>query len=364
MSRRTLLALTAGMALMSAWAVAETTPKAALLVLSKQNHTLAIVDPGDLHVVARMPVGDDPHEVIASADGRTAYVSNYGFGAFHTLAVIDLVGQKALPSIDLGPLRGPHGLDFALGKLWFTAEAAKVIGSYDPAAAKVDWVMGTGQNRTHMIYVIPGGKRILTTNVSSATVTILDKTEGRAGGPPPGMGPPPGGMPGAGGPLPGGMPGPPPGPPGGDWMETVIPVGHGSEGFDVSPDGKEDWVGNSQDGTISIIDLAAMKVTATLAANVRGANRLKFTPDGKRVLVSTLGGPDLVVLDAATHRQIKRIPVGHGAAGIQIEPGGGRAFVACTPDGYVAVVDLKSLEVVGHIDAGGGPDGMAWAVEQ
>ena len=137
-------------------AVAQATPKAALLALSKQDHTLSIVDPADLHIVATVPVGDDPHEVIASADGKTAYVSNYGFGAFHTLAVIDLVGQKRLDSIDLGALRGPHGLDFKQGKVWFTAEAAKAIGSYDPASGKIDWIMGTGQDRTHMIYVFRG----------------------------------------------------------------------------------------------------------------------------------------------------------------------------------------------------------------
>jgi streptogramin lyase len=56
--------------------------------------------------------------------------------------------MKALPPIDLGPLRAPHGLAFAGGKLWFTAEGAKVIGSYDPASSKFDWVLGTGQNRT------------------------------------------------------------------------------------------------------------------------------------------------------------------------------------------------------------------------
>ncbi len=178
-----------------------TTPKASLLVLSKHDHTLAIVNPADLHVVARVPVGDDPHEVVASGDGRTAYVSNYGFGAFHTLAVVDLIGQNQEPAIDLGALRGPHGLTFAQGKVWFTAEAAKAIGSYDPGSSKVDWIMGTGQNRTHMIYVFPDAKKIVTTNVNSATVTILEKTEGQAGGPPPG--PPPGMTPGQGGGMPG-----------------------------------------------------------------------------------------------------------------------------------------------------------------
>src|SRR5580692_9029399 len=207
------------LAAFTASAAAQSTPNTALLALSKQDHTLAIIDPADLHVVARIPVGDDPHEVIASADGKTAYVSNYGFGAFHTLTVIDLVGQKRLDSIDLGALRGPHGLDFKQGKVWFTAEAAKAIGSYDPAAGKIDWIMGTGQDRTHMVYVFADGKRIVTSNVNAATVTVMEKTEGRAGAPPPGMGGPPpgmppgmppgGGPPGMGGPPPGGMPGPP-----------------------------------------------------------------------------------------------------------------------------------------------------------
>ena len=151
--RLCMLGLAAAIASSFAWA--EATPSTALLVLSKQDHTLAIVDPADLHVVARIPVGDDPHEVIASADGNTAYVSNYGFGAFHTITVIDLITQKPLAPIDLGALRGPHGLTFENGKLWFTAEAAKAIGSYDPATGKIDWIMGTGQNRTHMLYVFP-----------------------------------------------------------------------------------------------------------------------------------------------------------------------------------------------------------------
>ncbi|MGA2807615.1 MAG: YncE family protein [Terracidiphilus sp.] len=353
MNPRLWCAILVSAAMLAGWASAQTSPTATLLSLSKQDHTLAIVDPANLHVLARIPVGDDPHEVIASADGRTAYVSNYGFGAFHTLTVIDLVGQRPAEVIDLGALRGPHGLTFEQGKVWFTAEAAKAIGSYDPATSKIDWIMGTGQNRTHMLYVFPDGKRILTTNVNSATVTILEKTEGRAGGPPPGFGPPPG----AGG----APPGPPPTPPGGDWQLTVIPVGRGSEGFDVSPDGKEAWVANAGDGTVSVIDIAAKKVVATLAANVPGANRLKFTPDGKQVLITA--GLAVVILDAATRNEVKRLSTVHGSGGIQMQPDGARAYVACGRDGYVAVIDLKTLEMVGRVDVAG-PDGLAWAMRQ
>ena len=331
---------------------------ARLLVLSKQDHTIAIVDPATLKVLGKAPVGDDPHEVAASADGRTAYVSNYGFGRFHSITVIDLVKQKQEKVIDLTPLKGPHGLTFVDGELWFTSEVNKCIGRYDPRSGKVDWVLGIGQNRTHMLYVFAGGKRIVTTNVNSGTVSILDFEEAQGGGPPQGGG------------AAGGSPSqaPPPGfpqgailPPGGDWNETVVPVGMRDEGFDVSPDGKEAWVANSGDGTVSVVDLAAKRVTATLDVGVKSANRLKFTPDGKRVLVSMLGQGDVVVIDVASHEVVKRIPIGHGAAGIQMQPDGARAYVACTPDNYVAVIDLKTLEVVGRIEAGGNPDGLAWA---
>jgi len=335
---------------------AQSTPASSLLVLSKQDHTLSVVDPPSLRVVAKMPVGNDPHEVVASTDGRTAYVSNYGFGAYNTLAVVDLDARRTLPSIDLGPLRGPHGLTFVGGKTWFTAEAAKAIGRYDPAAHKIDWILGTGQNRTHMIYVSADQQRIITTNVSSGTVSLIEQETIH-------MGPPPGGMPPPNGPH----VGPPPGGPGGptprkDWIETVIRVGNGSEGFDVSADSREIWVANAQDGTLSVIDIAAKKVVHTIDANAHGANRLKFTPDGKRVLVSS--GPELVVLDAATRHVIKRIPIGQGSGGVLVQPDGTRAFVACSPDNYVAVIDLRSLAVVGHIQAGTEPDGMAWAVRR
>jgi YVTN family beta-propeller protein len=326
------------------------TPSPALLVLSKRDRTLSIVDPATLQVVARMPSGPDPHEVAASTDGKLAYISNYGFGAYNTITVVDLIAQKTLRAIDLGALHGPHGLDYVGGKLYFTAEANKVVGRYDPATGQVDWIMGTGQDRTHMVAVWKDLSRMVATNVSSATLSIFEKS---AAGPPPG-GPPPGG------------PGAPPAPlpPTPQWTQTIIGVGRGSEGIDVAPGGSQIWVANARDGTVSVVDVAAKKVVATLEANVRGANRLKFTPDGKLVLISTLGGSDLAVLDAATRREVKRVKLGRGAAGIQMDPDGSRAFVAATPDNYVAVIDLKTLTVTGRIDAGKEPDGLAWAARE
>jgi len=310
-----------------------------LLALSKTDHTLSIVDPVTLKIIAKMPVGPDPHEVIASADGTRAWVSNMLNGEGHELDVLDLVSHEALPSIDTAPMVGLHGLDFQGGKVWFTAQGAKAIGRLDPSTGKTEWIMGTGQDFTHLIRVMPDGQTIFVSNAHSASVSIIGNRE-----------------------VP---PDPthhaPPGPASRDWFVTTIPTSLGTEGFDVSPDGKELWTAAASDGRLWIIDTAQRKVVASIDASLNGANRLKFTPDGKRVLISILSTGDLFVYDVASHTEVKRVSLGKGCAGILMDPDGSRAFVGCTAANYVAVVDLKTLTVASHLDVGGGPDGLTWA---
>lgn len=327
-----------------------------LLVLAKNDQTMAAVDTVTLKTVWSVPAGPDPHEVIASSDGTVAYIANYGRGTYNTLTPVDLVNRQAQPAVDLGVLRGPHGLAFAGGKVWFTTETAKAIGSYDPSARQVDAIIGLGQNRTHMLIVSDDTQRLIASNVNSATISIVERVAGRAGGPGGGRGGAIGGAAGAPARGPAVQPA--------DWNQTLVTVGNGVEGFDLSPNGREIWTGNSQDGTVSIIDVATKKVTDTLAANVMGANRLKFTPDGRRVFVSMLNSPDVVVFDAASRKEVTRVRVGRGAAGILIQPDGARVYVACSPDNYVAVIDVATLQVVGRIETGRGPDGLAWAVRR
>jgi YVTN family beta-propeller protein len=102
----------------------------------------------------------------------------------------------------------------------------------------------------------------------------------------------------------------------------------------------------------------------TIDVHTKRANRVKFTPDGKLVLISDLETGDLVVLDVAGRKELKRLNLGRGVAGILIIPDGSTAYVAVSSDGQVAVINLKMLEVTGRIATGKGPDGMAWAVRK
>jgi YVTN family beta-propeller protein len=331
------------------------TPANAVLVLEKEQNTLVIVDPVKLTIVARVPAGENPHEVAVSDDGKMAYISNYGG---NTISVVDLVAQKALAPIDLGALRQPHGLEFVSGKLYFTAEGSKIVGRFDPATQKIDWVIGTGQNRTHMVVVSRDLKTVITSNVSSATVSILDQSAPQ-GGPPPGRGPGPG--PGPGRAFPGGRPGGPPmRAPAPDWNVTNVAVGHGSEGFDLTPDGKELWVANAQDSTISVIDVAGKKVVATIPST-NSANRLKITLDGKYAFVSDLNGNDMLVIDVATRKEYKKITLPASSEGLLMSPDGRTVYTTLNTQDSVAVIDLATMKMTGEVKTGKGPDGLAWA---
>ena len=189
-----------------------------------------------------------------------------------------------------------------------------------------------------MIFVTGDAKKIYTTNVNAGTVSILMDTMIT-----PGRNAPPNARPRQ------------------EWFQTVIPTARGSEGFDVLPNGKELWTASSEDGSITIIDLVAQKMTTKLSANVQGANRLKFTIDGKMAFIASLQTGELTIYDVASRKEVKRLKVGRGAAGILMDPNGTRAFVACSPDNYVVVVDLRTLEVTKQFNVGGNPDGLAWA---
>ena len=67
-----------------------------------------------------------------------------------------------------------------------------------------------------------------------------------------------------------------------------------------------------------------------------------------------------MALERATRKELKRIKVGRGLAGILITPDSTPAYAAATGDNNVGVIDLKTLELVDRLNTGVGPDGMAW----
>jgi YVTN family beta-propeller protein len=297
-----------------------------LIVLNKNDATMSFIDPATGKTLGTVPTGEAPHEAAVSTDGKLAFAANYGAQTpGNTISVIDIATRREVRKLDVSPLRRPHGLFAHDGKLYFTAEINRAIGRYDPASNQIDWILGTGQAGTHMVLSNKDGSVLFTANIGGDSMSVIERGNN---------------------PL--------------AWNVTIVPVGKGPEGFDLSPDGKQLWAAHSRDGAVSVIDVATKKVTQTIDAQTKRSNRLKFTPDGAHTLISDLDGGELVIIDTATRKVTKRLPLGKQPEGILITPDGSRAFVAIAGDNQLAVVDLKTFEVTSRISTGGNPDGMAW----
>src|SRR6185369_3639693 len=137
-----------------------------LLVLNKEDATFVIVNPDSGAILGKVPVGDGPHELITSSDGKYAFASNYGSGPApgHTISMIDIAAQKELRRIDVAPLSRPHGLAFMARKLYFTAEADKKVARYDPERDRIEWQFETGQASTHMVLATKDAMNVYTSN--------------------------------------------------------------------------------------------------------------------------------------------------------------------------------------------------------
>lgn len=298
---------------------------AELLVLSKSEATLAFIDPASGKVRGTVPTGDGPHEVEVSSDGRLAFVSNYGARtAGNSLSVIDIGARKEVKRVELGELRRPHGLSFAQGHLYLTSEEAQKVARLDPSTQRTDWTFETGQTGTHMVLASREGTKLFASNMGSNSVSIIERGASDT------------------------------------WTQKLVQVGAGPEGLDLSPDGRHLWSAHSRDGGISIIDVASAKVVGTVDARTKRSNRLKFSTDGRLVLVSDLSAGELAIFDAAARTERARLKLGRSPTGILIAPDGEHAFVAVSGENHVAVIDLKTLSVARTIATGNEPDGMAW----
>lgn len=299
--------------------------KPVLVALNKADSTLAIIDANEMKVIAKVPTGDNPHEVILLSDGKTAIVANYGAQTpGNSFSVIDVEAKKELRRVNLLPLMRPHGIQELGGKVYFTSETNRLIARYDVTADKVDWLMGTGQNATHMIVGTADQKRFFTSNIASDSVTAFEFANI---------------------------------PPAGSKI-THIPVGKQPEAIDLSPDGKEVWVGLNADGAIDIIDTTQNKVVGRI--NIEGRPyRVKFTPDGKQVYASMINTKELAVIDVAARKELKRIKLESVPLGIVFSKDGKTAFVSAVQNDFVLKIDLEKGEVIGKVETGQAPDGIA-----
>lgn len=89
---------------------------------------------------------------------------------------------------------------------------------------------------------------------------------------------------------------------------SIIDCGSGTEGLDITPDGKELWVTSSKDKSISIICIITNSVVVVLST-VNEVLRLGFSIDGIYCFVPNSKDGTIRVYDQEKRQQIKIISI-------------------------------------------------------
>jgi DNA-binding beta-propeller fold protein YncE len=303
-----------------------------LLVAQKGDASLGIVDPAAGKMLGVVPEGGvTGHEVIASADGRLAYVPIYGNSGVgkpgtdgHELVVIDVASQRVVGHVDFGhgvrphmPLWGPKD-----GLLYVTTELDKSVTLIDPRTLKIVGSIPTGQAESHMLALSHDGRRGYTANVGPGTVSVLD--------------------------IPGRK------------TLTVIPISGNTQRISITPDDRWVFTADQTKAQLAAIDTAANKVARWVG--LEGvAYGTAPTLDGRWLLVTMPGKSRVAVVDLKTMQVARSVDTPADPEEVLMRPGGKVAYVSCVASHKIAEVDLGTWTVTRTIEDGVNSDGLAWA---
>jgi len=306
--------------------------QAVLLVANKGARTVSVIDPSSGRQLAAVAEGGETgHEVVASPDGRTAYVPIYGNSGVgkpgtdgRNIVVIDIAARKVTGNIDFGHGVRPHCVLFGPkdGMLYVTTELDNSVSVIDPRTLKIVGSIPTGQTESHMLAITRDGKRGYTANVGPGTVSVLD-------------------------------------------LETrktleVIPVSPQVQRISISPDDRMAFTADQTKPRLAVIDTATNKVKNWVPLPAPGYGTAS-TPDGRWLVVALPSANKVAVVDLVSMKVAHMIDVPAAPQEILMRPDGRMAYASCDSSQKVAALRVSDWTVEKLIDAGKGADGLAWA---
>jgi DNA-binding beta-propeller fold protein YncE len=293
-----------------------------LVVTNKRPSTATIVDAASDRILATLPTGTNPHEIVLSSDGGLAVITDYG-GERRTLTVIDVPGLRVVRTIDLGEHRAPHGVAFLPGDrlVAVTCEATRAVVIVDVVDGVVRAAIRTEAGGSHMVGVTADGRRAYTGDMQANTVSELDLEA--------------------------------------NHLVRSFPVPAVPEAINVTPDGREVWVGSNETGRVSVLDPSTGAVT-TAAEGMQWPYRMLFTPDTAFVVVPDPTLNEVRFIDRAARKEAGRLVLPGAPQGVTVTPDDRYVLQSLSGEARVAVIDMSTRTVVGHLAVGDAPDGIGY----
>jgi len=302
-----------------------------LLTANKGDHSLGIFDWQAGKELATVPEGGvTGHEVVASPDGRFAYVPIYGNSGVgkpgtdgRNMVVIDIASQKVVGNLDFGHAVRPHCPMFnpKNGMLYVTTELDKTISVIDPKTLKIVDTVPTGSEESHMLAISKDGNYGYTANVGPGTVSVLDLNAKK--------------------------------------VVTIIPISKTTQRIALSPDDKWAFTADQTKPQLAVIDARKHVVSSWVELPGLGYGTAP-THDGRWLIVAVPTVNKVSVVDLQTLKVVRSLDVPKAPQEVLIRPDDKVAYVSCDSSHQIAAISLDDWSVT-LIDAGKGTDGLAWA---
>jgi DNA-binding beta-propeller fold protein YncE len=303
-----------------------------LLVANKGDHTVSLVDPSAGKQIATVDVkGVTGHELVASPDGKLAFVPIYGDSGVglpgsdgSNLVVIDLAARKLTGNVDFGKGVRPHCAVIGAkdGLLYVTTELDQSITVIDPKTLKIVGKAPTGQPESHMLAISRDGRRGYTANVGPGTVSVLD-LEGRK-------------------------------------TITVIPVAPKVQRIALSVDDRYVFTSDQTKPQLAVIDTATNKVKTWIPMPAMGYGSAP-TADGRWLVIALSSANQVAVIDLKAMKVAHTVDVPAAPQEVLVSPDAKMAYVSCDASKKVAAIRTSDWKVDKLIETGPATDGLAWA---
>jgi DNA-binding beta-propeller fold protein YncE len=305
-----------------------------LVMIDKRGNLVRFFDPATLKETGTVDIGGPPHELAISPDHKLAYVPIYGDGVYganphpgHIIAIVDLATKKMTGTIDVSPAIAPHGLRVDdKGLLYAVCDLSRKLLVIDPKSKTIQASIDT-DGTGHWLAVLPDGSKAYTANKQDRLfVSVIDLKARK--------------------------------------MTGKIEMPNGTQGIGMSLDGSRVIAADYAEPNIRVIDTATDKVVDVIKLDgIKGGGpfRLQYSPDGSRLLTTTIGVNILNVLDASNLRGKQLVvPVGRDPFGVAFTKDGKTALVSNHGDGTITVVDVATGAVKSSFTAGTGIETLSY----
>src|SRR5581483_4162969 len=303
-----------------------------LVLIDKLGHFVRFFDPRTFKEISSVEVGVTPHDLAISPDHKTVYTPVYGDGVYgrnphpeHHIAIIDLASRKVTGMIDVSPYQAPHGIQIDdAGTLYVTCDLSRKLLVIDPKKRSIEAAIDT-EGTGHWVAVLPDGSKAYVANKNDRLfVSVIDLKARK--------------------------------------MVGRVPAPQGTQGIVASPDGKHVIAVDNGEPALMVIDTASDTVVdrIPLEGNLRGAFKPRYTPDGTKLVVCSLGQAVNILDTANLHGKQTVLAVGKDPMGFAVSPDGKTVLVANHGDGTVSVIDLQEGRVVRSFKGGAGIETLSY----